>query len=331
MKIFSSEAFFGHELPGHAECPGRLAPLLRAVAPVKRSPMICKGQWLHDSLAGRSADVFFANFIRSSHEPIILGRIVERLEQGGQIDADTYVRPDSLSVALEAIACSFAAADGMLGDSAGRGDRSAAMALVRPPGHHATKDRSMGFCLFNTIAVVAKRLQKERGIGRILIVDFDVHHGNGSQDIFYDDDSVFFYSLHRSPFYPGTGAADETGTGRGLGYTLNAPLAADTAPELFLDTLRKGVESAAEKIRPEVILVSAGFDAHRDDPVGGLNLSSEHYTAVAQVISEVAQTACQGRVLSLLEGGYNPERLAESVAAYASGFASASGFAGTGR
>lgn len=312
MKIFSSDAFFGHALPGHAECPGRLQPVLKTVSDF---PLVCSSLWLNDALVGSSPGEFFDGFIRSSHQPIILGRILELLEAGGQIDADTYVRPDSLSVALEAIACSFAAADCVM---AGRDN--AAMALVRPPGHHATRDRSMGFCLFNTIAVVAKRLQNERDIGRILIVDFDVHHGNGSQDIFYDDDSVFFCSLHRSPFYPGTGAADETGTGKGLGYTLNAPLDAATPPEVFLKTFRQGVEQAVEKIKPDVILVSAGFDAHQDDPVGGLNLTASDFAAVAGIITEVADASCGGRVVSLLEGGYNPDRLAESVRAYVKAF-----------
>lgn len=315
MKLFSSEAFFGHELFGHAECPGRLTPLLKNSTDL---PPVCSSLWLRDCLADSSTDQFFDGYIRSVHEPIILGRILELLETGGQIDADTYVRPDSLSVALEAIACSFAAADSVF-----TGNDSTAMALVRPPGHHATRDRSMGFCLFNTIAVVAKRLQKEKSLDRILIVDFDVHHGNGSQDIFYDDDSVFFYSVHRSPFYPGTGAADETGTGSGLGYTLNTPLDAQTPSAVFLDAFRHGVEKAAQKIKPEVILVSAGFDAHQDDPVGGLNLASADYGSIAGIIGEVAHSVCSGRVVSLLEGGYNPDRLAESVRSYSRGFARA--------
>lgn len=313
MKLFSSDLFFGHELAGHAESPKRLGPLRRSVEGI---PAICATSWLQTAVEQSSAEQFFHQFIRSSHQPVLLERIVGLLEAGGQLDADTYVRPDSLSVALEAIACSFAAAEAVL-----QNKTSAAMAVVRPPGHHATRDQSMGFCLFNTIAVVAKRLQAEWGIGRILMVDFDVHHGNGSQDIFYDDDSVYFYSIHRYPFYPGTGSQSETGTGKGLGYTLNTPLDAMTEPEAFLSSFRAGVEQAAAKIRPELILVSAGFDAHRDDPVGGLGLGSEHYADIAGILKEVADSYCQGRVVSFLEGGYNPARLAESISCYSGGFA----------
>lgn len=314
MRILTSEVFLGHHLPGHAECPERLIPLLREQP---MAPPLCSGTWLQDSVTrggAQSAEQFFESALATSHDRGVFDRVRALLAEGGQLDADTYVCPDSLKVSLEAVACSFAAAELVL-----QPNPSPAMALVRPPGHHATRDTSMGFCLFNTIAALAKRLQQHEQLGRLLIIDFDVHHGNGSQDIFYDDDSVFFYSIHRSPFYPGTGDADETGTGRGLGFTLNTPLEARTEPEQFLAAFRHGVERAVAASKPEMILVSAGFDAHRDDPVGGLGLASKDYEQVGRIVREAAALHSGGRVVSLLEGGYNPTRLAESISSYAQG------------
>jgi len=230
---------------------------------------------------------------------------------GGRLDEDTPVSPASFAVSLAAAGACAAAVDAVL---AGK-DRTA-LCLVRPPGHHATPSQSMGFCLFNNVALAAERAKRRHGLGRILIVDWDVHHGNGTQDIFYEDDQVFFLSTHRFPFYPGTGRANETGTGRGLGFTLNVPLRFGVSRKEFRDAFTRALHHAADKIKPELLLVSAGFDAHAQDPIGSLGLESEDFETLTERVLEVAKTHASGRVVSCLEGGYNLERLAESVEAH---------------
>ncbi len=245
------------------------------------------------------------------HDP----RQVVRIKQlaahgGGSVDADTPVSPDSFTVALTAAGACVAAVDAVIGQK----DRNA-LCLVRPPGHHATPTRSMGFCLFNNIALAARHAQGAHGLNRVLIVDWDVHHGNGTQDVFYEDPRVLFFSIHRfgNGFYPGTGAENETGRGKGLGYTLNAPIRYGTSRKDYLDRYRGGLEKAADKIKPELILVSAGFDAHARDPIGSLGLATEDFVPLTRAVLEVARTHAQGRLVSCLEGGYNLDALAESV------------------
>jgi len=237
---------------------------------------------------------------------------VERMARhgGGRLDPDTVVSPASYEVGLLAAGACVAAVDDVM-----RRDDRIALSLVRPPGHHATPNRSMGFCLFNNIALAARHAQVAHGLSRILIVDWDVHHGNGTQDIFYDDDTVMFVSVHRygGGFYPGTGAADETGTGAGLGFTRNVPLPFGVSREGYHAAFRATLESAADKHRPELILLSAGFDAHRDDPIGSLGLDTEDFCTLTRLVLDVAKTHCGGRLVSCLEGGYNLDALADSV------------------
>jgi acetoin utilization deacetylase AcuC-like enzyme len=171
----------------------------------------------------------------------------------------------------------------------------------------------MGFCLFNHVALAARRCLERHGLDRVLIVDWDVHHGNGTQDIFWEDPRVAFFSIHRYPFYPGTGAEDETGSGDGLGATLNVPVEFGTPRDAYFQMYRRGLETLAEKIRPQLVLISAGFDAHRLDPIGSLGLESEDFTTLTQAAIEVAATHAGGRVVSMLEGGYNPAALADSM------------------
>ena len=173
--------------------------------------------------------------------------------------------------------------------------------------------RAMGFCLFNNIAVAAEHARAQHELERVLIVDWDVHHGNGTQDIFYEDGGVGFLSVHRSPFYPGTGAADETGAGDGLGSTLNVPLKFGISRTGYRDAFRQALQLMAERCRPELVLISAGFDAHTDDPIGSLGLESEDFATLTQDVLDVANTHSRGRVVSLLEGGYDLTALAESV------------------
>lgn len=232
---------------------------------------------------------------------------------GGRIDPDTVVSADSFNVGLAASGACVAAVDAVLADK----DKSA-LCLVRPPGHHATPVRSMGFCLFNNIALAAHHAKTVHKLTRILIVDWDVHHGNGTQDIFYEEAEVMFLSIHRygMGFYPGTGAADETGKGRGAGSNVNVPVRFGTSRKDYHGVFTRALEKAADKIKPELVLVSAGFDAHAKDPIGSLGLETEDFTALTKQLLDIAKTHAKGRLVSCLEGGYNIEALAECVQAH---------------
>lgn len=233
---------------------------------------------------------------------------------GGHLDSDTVVSPASFDVARLAAGAACDAVDRVLA-----GEDQSALCIVRPPGHHALPDHAMGFCLFNNIAIAACVARREHELDRVLIVDWDVHHGNGTQDEFYADGQVGFLSIHRWPFYPGTGAADETGTGAGLGATRNLPIAFGTPRPVYLDTFRRQLEDFAARIRPQLVLVSAGFDSHRADPIGSLSLEVEDFATLTEIVRVVADAYAEGRIVSLLEGGYNPPVLAECVATHLRG------------
>jgi acetoin utilization deacetylase AcuC-like enzyme len=221
-------------------------------------------------------------------------------------------------VTRESLAAARAAAGGVLNaaDAVASGRMKNAFCAVRPPGHHATRNRGMGFCIFNNVAIAARYLQKVHGIRRVLIVDFDYHHGNGTQDIFYDDDSVFYFSTHHYGAYPGTGSAAETGTGKGLGTTLNVPLPPGASDAQILAAFEQQLVPAARRFKPDFILVSAGFDGMRNDLLGQFDITPQGYAAITRVIVRLADELCQGRIVSVLEGGYRLEGLAESVAAH---------------
>jgi acetoin utilization deacetylase AcuC-like enzyme len=229
---------------------------------------------------------------------------------GGRIDADTVVSPGSFKVGLAAAGACAAAVDAVI-----KGTDHSALCLVRPPGHHATPTRSMGFCLFNNIALAARHALQSHDLSRILIVDWDVHHGNGTQDIFYEAPEVVFSSIHRygHGFYPGTGSDKETGRGKGLGHILNVPVRYGTSRKDYHALFTRALEKAADKIKPELVLVSAGFDAHAKDPIGSLGLETEDFRDLTKQVLAVAKTHAEGRLVSCLEGGYNLEALAESV------------------
>ncbi|HEY3966691.1 MAG TPA: histone deacetylase [Planctomycetaceae bacterium] len=227
---------------------------------------------------------------------------------GGRIEADTVMSPRSYDVACQAAGAALAAVDAVVAGEAPR-----AVCLIRPPGHHALPDGPMGFCLFNNVAIAAAHALQHHELSRVLIVDWDVHHGNGTQDMFYDSDAVFFFSIHRSPFYPGTGAAHETGTGRGLGTKFNLPVRFGTPRHSYLEAFHTTLDQAAARARPDLVLISAGFDAHAADPIGSLGLDTEDFAPLTSLVRQVADQHCQGRVVSLLEGGYNVSALAESV------------------
>lgn len=227
---------------------------------------------------------------------------------GGWIDADTLVGLDSLDVARLAAGAAIAAVDTVLDTGTTR-----SFVIARPPGHHATPSRPMGFCLLNTVAIAAAHAL-HRGLERVAILDWDVHHGNGTQDAFYERSDVLFCSLHRAPFYPGTGSAAETGAGNGKGYTLNIPLPAGTDDTVYLHQLRTVVVPAIVAFKPDLLLVSAGYDAHIHDPLGGMRVTDAGFQEFTRIAIAIAQQCCADRLALVLEGGYNPPTLARCVA-----------------
>ena len=228
-----------------------------------------------------------------------------------RLDPDTGVSPGSWNSALLSAGGALAACDAVM-----TGRASSAFVATRPPGHHAEIDRAMGFCLLNNIAIAARYLQDEFRLSRVFILDWDVHHGNGTQHLFEADDTIFYFSTHQFPFYPGTGGRGETGQGRGRGFTLNVPMPAGSGDAEYLEVFRRDLLPALERFRPEAILISSGFDAHRDDPLAGMELTEEGYGALTTVVREAADRLCGGRIVSLLEGGYDLGALARSAEAH---------------
>jgi acetoin utilization deacetylase AcuC-like enzyme len=226
------------------------------------------------------------------------------------LDGDTITCRDSYGVGLLAVGGFL-----VMLDAIAAGENPNGFALVRPPGHHALRNRAMGFCLFNTMAIGAEYLKRAYGAKKILIVDWDVHHGNGTQDAFYDDPSVLFISTHQFPFYPGSGAVKEIGMGSGEGFTINVPLPAGCADRQYLQVFQDVIAPAAESFQPEWILVSAGFDPHRRDPLGGMGVTERGFGAMARALLLLADKFCAGRIGFLLEGGYDLTGLRDSVAA----------------
>jgi acetoin utilization deacetylase AcuC-like enzyme len=243
--------------------------------------------------------------IAYNHAPEYIKEVEAFCRQGGgYLDLDTCASPDSYEAALYAAGGVIAAADAVMDEKV-----QTALCLVRPPGHHAVYDRSMGFCLFNNVAIAARHLQKKRGIERVLIVDFDVHHGNGTQASFYADKTVFYMSSHRYPFYPGSGAEDEIGVGEGEGYTLNLPLGYDVTRTETLELYRRALAGPAADFKPQFVLISAGFDAYKNDPLGGMDWEAGDFGEITRMIMELAKKTASGRVVSALEGGYNLDEL----------------------
>lgn len=250
--------------------------------------------------------------IEAVHDPAYVELVVRADELGGaQLDPDTRAGRGSDRAARLAAGGVVQAVDRVMA-----GEWRNAFVACRPPGHHAERDRAMGFCLYNHAAIAAAHLRREHGLGRVCILDWDVHHGNGTQHLFEDDASVFYASLHQYPHYPGTGAADERGRGAGEGATLNVPMGAGTGDREWLDALEGTVLARLEDFAPEFVLVSAGFDAHRRDPLGGCELSEEGYRRMTRRVLELAERTAAGRVVSVLEGGYDLEALAASAEAH---------------
>jgi acetoin utilization deacetylase AcuC-like enzyme len=287
--------------PDHPERPDRIRALLKSEALFDPDGVVRMS-------AGRKAT---REELLLVHTPAHIDRIAATAgKPHGLLESDTTTSERSYETAL-------LAAGGVLDvvDAVMRGDVGRGLALVRPPGHHAENERAMGFCLFNNVAVAARYLIEKHGLERVLVVDWDVHHGNGTQQIFYDDERVLFASLPQFPLYPGTGAADETGAGDGRGYTVNVPIPPGGGDEEYLAALREVVAPIADQFEPQFVLISAGFDAHRDDPLAALLVTESGYAAMAALLLDVAARHADGRAVGVLEGGYNLGALARSVEA----------------
>lgn len=295
--LIASERFADHQTPpGHPERPER-AEVFDVVA----------GRWRDRGVEVVVPRAAGHDHLARVHDPDYLGRIAGTLGKAMALDPDTYTSADSHDVALLAAGAAVAAVEHVMA-----GSHQTGFALVRPPGHHAERDRAMGFCLYNNVAVAAAHA-RALGAGRVAIVDYDVHHGNGTQHAFEADPHVLYISTHQYPFYPGTGAAGEVGTGAGAGFTINLPLEAGAVDEdyqLVFDTL---VLPALRQFRPHLLLVSAGFDAHERDPIAGMRLSTGAFGAMTAALRGVAEECCEGRMALVTEGGYDLKTLAASV------------------
>jgi len=229
---------------------------------------------------------------------------------GGMLDSDTPLCRDTYEIALLSAGGLINAVDEVMDKS---NNLKRIFALIRPPGHHATSNKGMGFCIFNNIAIAAEHLKRKYGVKRILIADWDVHHGNGTQDVFFEDPSVLYFSTHQYPYYPGTGWIDEVGKGEGEGFTVNVPLPAGVDDAGYLYALNNILVPIAMDFRPEFVLVSAGFDAHVADPLASMSVTSPGFALFTNVIKEIAEKNSKGRIVMALEGGYNLDAIAESV------------------
>jgi len=239
---------------------------------------------------------------------------VQRLEEKApstgyaSLDPDTSMSPGSLPAAYLAAGGAMAAVDAIMDNQVDQ-----VFCAVRPPGHHAEANRAMGFCLLNNVAIAARYIQKRHGLKRVLIVDWDVHHGNGTQHVFEDDPSVLFFSTHQYPFYPGTGSDQERGRGEGEGATINVPMSGGQGTDDFREIFQKVLLPAADAFRPEFVLISAGFDAHEDDPLASMSITDEGYGELTRLVVGIANTHCHGRIVACLEGGYDLRALSASV------------------
>jgi acetoin utilization deacetylase AcuC-like enzyme len=300
--LYHHPLFLEHDTGTHPECAQRLRVVADHLAVTGLDQRCRQPRWqaISDERIARVHRLNYAEEVRNFAS-----------RGGGNIEADTVVSARSYDVACQAA--------GAVCDAVGQVMASrdqTALCLVRPPGHHALKAAAMGFCLLNNIALGARLATSELDADRVLIVDWDVHHGNGTQDTFWTDEQVALFSIHRWPFYPGSGQRTETGGGAGLGTICNLPVEFGTPRREYLDLFAGELESFADRIRPQLVMISAGFDSHRRDPIGSLGLEVEDFAQLTNIVRQVADQHAEGRVVSVLEGGYNPPILAECVATH---------------
>ena len=298
--LYLDDRFLHHETGDHPECAGRIRGIPARLARAGLDARCRRPEWQPVS-AQRLSRVHAAGYVNEVRTTAMSG--------GGEIDPDTMVGPSSYDVALQAA--------GAVCDATGRvlrGEDRRALCVVRPPGHHAMVARAMGFCLFNNVAVAAAMALEEFQLDRLLIVDWDVHHGNGTQATFWEEPRAGFLSIHRFPFYPGTGDSDETGGGPAVGTKVNLPIVLGTSRKDYLARFANALEQLTAKIRPQLVLLSAGFDAHRLDPLGNLGLETEDYLPLTSLPLDAADAYAGGKLVSVLEGGYHPGATADCVA-----------------
>lgn len=285
---------------GHPESPHRLRAIMQQLEQsgtlrqlIRIEPRRAEDEW-----------------VTQIHQPGYVAALAKHAPIQGRIslDPDTSMSPGSLTAAYLAAGGTLAAVDAIMNHQVDH-----VFCAVRPPGHHAEAGRAMGFCLFNNIAIAARYAQKRYGLQRILIVDWDVHHGNGTQHSFEDDSSILFFSTHQYPHYPGTGRGTECGTGGGEGFTINVPMEAGGGDEDYRTVFRKTLVPAADTFKPDFVMISAGFDAHKDDPLASMELTDAGYADLTAIVAGIAKGHAGGRILSTLEGGYNLTALATSV------------------
>lgn len=306
LKIYTASVFYRHDTGfDHPERPRRIDAAIEGIGRAGLADALIRDADIHPD-TGR--------IIHKVHSPEYELELDHAARSGFRYfhTIDNPISSASFAAARAAVACSLVAIE----DIWQREDSKRAFIIARPPGHHAERAEAMGFCFFNTIACVAEWLRGRIGVDRVFIYDFDVHHGNGTQHLFEDRDDVYYASVHRYPFYPGTGAEDEIGTGAGRGFTKNVPLQAGQGDAAILRATEDEIVRIIDDYKPNAILLSSGFDAHRRDPLGGMNVTEQAYGELTRRIVECAERHCQGRLFSLLEGGYDMEGLAASVAAH---------------
>ena len=288
---------------GHPETPQRVVAIVERL----------KAKGLYSQLYHITSSPALLEWLLTVHTTEYIQRAQRSCEQGAAYldSTDTPISSRSYEVALQAAGGVMSAIDAVMA-----GKVKNAFCSLRPPGHHALKDKAMGFCIFNNVAVGARYIQKRYNLSKILIVDWDVHHGNGIQEMFYDDPTVLYFSIHQYPFYPGTGSEAEKGSGKGLNYNINVPLPAGSGDEDYLRAFEEKLKPAALAFSPDFVLICAGFDAHKDDPLGGMRVTTQGFAELTQLVKEIAEKSCKGRLVSVLEGGYHLEGLAASVEAH---------------
>jgi len=301
--LIYSDVYLTHDPgPENPESPERLKAIVRALDEARLREKLIPIEPVPSEL----------KWVARVHDRDQIERVRKACERApAALDGDTSVSKDSFGVALLAAGGVLKAVDAVVA-----GQVHNAFCAVRPPGHHATRNRAMGFCLFNNVAIAAQYIRDRHHLSRVLIVDWDAHHGNGTQEAFYNDPNVLYFSTHQFPCYPGSGAASERGDGAGLGFTVNVPMRPGSGDAEYLGAFREILLPAAEKFKPDFVLISAGFDAHEGDPLTNLNLTAAGFRRMTEMVKGIAERHCGGRLVSVLEGGYNLEYLGESVVAH---------------